>query len=118
MSDTASLTTADAEAFRERCREFLSEHAKPGARRDLAAARAFQAALADAGLAGLTYDTIPPSPWARGVRSVLEHDFRANPHGSTADRVREHYLAYHSAHGLVGCTGGPGCARPPAPASP
>ena len=65
MSDTATLTTADAEAFRERCREFLSEHAKPGARRDLEAARAFQAALAEAGLAGLTYDTefgAPVSP--------------------------------------------------------
>ena len=58
MSDTASLTTADAEAFRERCREFLREHAKPGARRDLAAARAFQAALSDAGLAGLTLSLI------------------------------------------------------------
>jgi len=69
MSDTASLTTADAEAFRERCREFLSEHAKPGARRDLAAARAFQAALADAGLAGLTYDTA-----YGGAGLTLEHE--------------------------------------------
>ncbi|MGA0356184.1 MAG: dehydrogenase [Acidimicrobiia bacterium] len=69
MSDTASLTTADAEAFRERCREFLSEHAKPGARRDLAAARAFQAALAEAGLAGLTYDTA-----YGGAGLTLEHE--------------------------------------------
>ena len=68
MSDTASLTTADAEAFRERCREFLREHAKPGARRDLAAARAFQAALAEAGLAGLTYDTA-----YGGAGLTLEH---------------------------------------------
>ena len=69
MSDTTSLTTADAEAFRERCREFLSEHAKPGARRDLAAARAFQAALAEAGLAGLTYDTA-----YGGAGLTLEHE--------------------------------------------
>ena len=69
MSDTASLTTADAEAFRERCREFLREHAKPGARRDLAAARAFQAALSDAGLAGLTYDTA-----YGGAGLTLEHE--------------------------------------------
>ena len=69
MSDTASLTTADAEAFRERCRQFLREHAKPGARRDLAAARAFQAALADAGLAGLTYDTA-----YGGAGLTLEHE--------------------------------------------
>jgi len=69
MSDTARLTTADAEAFRERCRQFLREHAKPGARRDLAAARAFQAALADAGLAGLTYDTA-----YGGAGLTLEHE--------------------------------------------
>jgi alkylation response protein AidB-like acyl-CoA dehydrogenase len=69
MSDTATLTTADAEAFRERCREFLSEHAKPGARRDLEAARAFQAALAEAGLAGLTYDTE-----FGGAGLTLEHE--------------------------------------------
>jgi alkylation response protein AidB-like acyl-CoA dehydrogenase len=69
MSDTATLTTADAEAFRERCREFLSEHAKPGARRDLEAARAFQAALAEAGLAGLTYDTK-----FGGAGLTLEHE--------------------------------------------
>jgi len=69
MSDTARLTTADAEAFRERCRQFLREHAKPGARRDLAAARAFQAALAEAGLAGLTYDTA-----YGGAGLTLEHE--------------------------------------------
>ena len=69
MSDTATLTKDDAEAFRERCRAFLSEHAKPGARRDLEAARSFQAALADAGLAGLTYDTE-----FGGAGLTLEHE--------------------------------------------
>jgi alkylation response protein AidB-like acyl-CoA dehydrogenase len=49
------LTAEEADAFRERCREFLREHAEPGARRNLDAAKAFQQALADAGLAGLAY---------------------------------------------------------------
>lgn len=53
--------------------------------------------------AALTYDTIPPSPWATTVKAVLEDLFRARPHASTAERVREHYLAYHSAHPLIGC---------------
>lgn len=65
--------------------------------------------------AGLTYATIPPSPWATTVKSVLEADFRANPRGSTADRVREHYLAYHSAHPYLGCRGFEACPLPPLP---
>jgi alkylation response protein AidB-like acyl-CoA dehydrogenase len=69
MSDTATLSKDEAEAFRERCRAFLNEHAKPGARRDLEAARSFQAALAEAGLAGLTYDTE-----FGGAGLTLEHE--------------------------------------------
>ena len=69
MSDTATLSKDEAEAFRERCRAFLSEHAKPGARRDLEAARSFQAALAEAGLAGLTYDAE-----FGGAGLTLEHE--------------------------------------------
>ncbi len=62
MSATATdaptaLTAEEADAFRARCREFLAAHARPGARRDLAAAKEFQGALADAGLAGLAYPT-------------------------------------------------------------
>ena len=53
--------------------------------------------------ATLTYDTIPPSPWATTVKAVLEGRFEAKPFGSTRDRVLEHYLAYHSAHPLIGC---------------
>jgi hypothetical protein len=53
--------------------------------------------------AGLTYETIPPSPWATTVKAVLEGQFHADPYGSSADRVREHYLAYHSAHPWIGC---------------
>jgi hypothetical protein len=60
--------------------------------------------------AGLTYETIPPSPWGRTVKSVLEVLFDENPHGSTADRVHEHYLAYASAHPLIGCTSFEACA--------
>ena len=55
----------DLEAFRQRCRAFLTEHATeaPSGRRDaadrgarsLAVAREFQRELTDAGLAGLTY---------------------------------------------------------------
>ncbi len=53
--------------------------------------------------AGLTYETIPPSPWATTVKAVLEGLFHAKPFGSTRDRVREHYLAYHAAHAQIGC---------------
>ena len=53
--------------------------------------------------AGLTYETIPPSPWARTVKAVLEGLFVENPSGSTADRVLEHYQAYRSAHPWIGC---------------
>ncbi|MEJ7800372.1 MAG: acyl-CoA dehydrogenase family protein [Ilumatobacter sp.] len=60
MTDTLTagmLPRDEADEFRYRCRAFLTEHAKPGARRNLDAAREFQGKLADAGLAGLAYDT-------------------------------------------------------------
>ena len=63
------LSKEEAAAFRDRCREFLREHATPGARRNLAAARQFQHALADAGLAGLTYATE-----YGGAGLTLEHE--------------------------------------------
>ncbi len=53
--------------------------------------------------AGLTYETIPPSPWATTVKAVLEGLFDTRPFGSTADRVLEHYLAYHASHAQIGC---------------
>jgi alkylation response protein AidB-like acyl-CoA dehydrogenase len=59
MTDTltpGTLARADADAFADRCREFLAVNAKPGGRRNLAAAREFQGKLAEAGLAGLSYD--------------------------------------------------------------
>jgi hypothetical protein len=70
--------------------------------------------------AGLTYETIPPSPWGRTVKAVLEGLFDRNPHASTADRVREHYLAYASAHPLIGCARFEDCPVElgPAPAAP
>lgn len=55
--------------------------------------------------AALTYDTIPPSAWATTVKAVLEDLFVAHPYGSASDRVREHYLSYHTAHPLIGCRG-------------
>ena len=64
--------------------------------------------------AGLTYATIPPSPWATTVKAVLEGDFEVNPHGATADRVREHYLAYHAAHAYLGCRDFAECPLPEA----
>jgi hypothetical protein len=53
--------------------------------------------------AGLTYETIPGSPWAYTVMAVLEELFNRKPHASTADRVLDHYLAYQSAHDRIGC---------------
>ena len=67
--------------------------------------------------ATLTYDTIPSSPWATTVKAVLEGRFEANPFASIGDRVREHYLAYHSAHPVIGCRRLDGCAAF-APAAP
>jgi alkylation response protein AidB-like acyl-CoA dehydrogenase len=49
------LTAELADAFRTRCHEFLKEHARSGSYRDLSAVKQFQGALAEAGLAGLTY---------------------------------------------------------------
>jgi len=53
--------------------------------------------------AGLTYETIPPSPWATTVKAVLEGLFHADPFVSSAARVREHYTAYHASHAQIGC---------------
>ncbi len=65
--------------------------------------------------AGVTYATIPDAPWARAVRSVLEHDFNRNPVASTQARVVEHYLAYHASHSRIGCRASADCPMPPAP---
>ncbi|MFP5322768.1 MAG: acyl-CoA dehydrogenase family protein [Acidimicrobiia bacterium] len=63
-ADTGTLTADEAAAFRQRCIDFLEVHATgiqlhgdpdPRAEKRLRAAQAFQQALADAGLAGLTY---------------------------------------------------------------
>ena len=64
--------------------------------------------------AGVTYTTIPASPWATTVKAVLEGDFAANPHGATADRVAEHYLAYQAAHPFLGCRDFSECPLPDA----
>ncbi len=54
-SESAALNPEDAEAFRARVSEFLAANTVEAGRRYLAAGRKFQAALHDAGLAGLTY---------------------------------------------------------------
>ncbi len=53
---TTTLSPEAAEAFRERCKAFLTEHAVADARRDIEGAKAFQGKLAEAGLAGLQYE--------------------------------------------------------------
>jgi len=83
MSETSTLTEADAQAFRERCRTFLDEHATgmpSGARaaddrgRSLVdAAKAFQMKLAEAGLAGLTF---PKEYGGQGLSRAHERIWR------------------------------------------
>ncbi len=64
-TDAPVLSPEEAEAFRERCRAFLTENATglniegedPRSDQSVAQAKAFQAKVAEAGLAGLMYDT-------------------------------------------------------------
>ncbi|NOY61774.1 MAG: hypothetical protein GXP10_01250 [Gammaproteobacteria bacterium] len=49
------------------------------------------------------YSAIPPTPWSTIVKGVLEEEFRAEPKASSAERVREHYLAFRSAHRYMKC---------------
>ncbi len=50
---------------------------------------------------GAMYALIPRTPWSTAVKSVLEHAFRAQPEASSAERVREHYLAFRAAQPLI-----------------
>ena len=76
--------------FRVKVRSFLSEHAPKRAARgddespafeaavaDLATQKAFQAALADAGLAGLTW----PAPWGQGLTPEHQRVFNEEAAG-------------------------------------
>jgi alkylation response protein AidB-like acyl-CoA dehydrogenase len=66
---STTLTADEADAFAERCRAFLNEHATGSATGNIAKARAFQSELAAAGLAGL--------PFAKeygGAGLTLEHE--------------------------------------------
>jgi alkylation response protein AidB-like acyl-CoA dehydrogenase len=65
----ATLSAEEAQAFAERCRQFLAANTAEGGRRNLRAGRVFQAALAEAGLAGLTY----PKEYG-GAGLTLEHE--------------------------------------------
>lgn len=50
-------------------------------------------------LAGaLLYPLIPGSPWATASKGTLEHAYRSNPSGSSADRLKDHYVAFINAH--------------------
>lgn len=51
------------------------------------------------------YPLIPHSPWSATVKGTLEELFRNMPEASTAIRVRDHYVAYHRAHPLIGSRG-------------
>lgn len=74
---TSALTPEEAQAFRQRCRDFLSEHATglkivgedPRSDQSLGQAREFQGKLAAAGLAGLIYPTA-----FGGAGLTQEHD--------------------------------------------
>ena len=66
--------------------------------------------------AGLTYETIPPSPWGRTVKAVLEVLFNEKPRASAAQRILDHYLAYRSAHALIGYRSFAECPTPFPPA--
>ena len=56
MTTDTKLNPEEAEAFADRCREFLEANTEYDlGRRNIAAGRKFQAALAEAGLAGLSY---------------------------------------------------------------
>jgi len=68
MTDT-KLSAEESAAFTARCHEFLTEHARPGKRRDIPAAKEFQGKLAEAGLAGLTF----PKEYG-GAGLTLEHE--------------------------------------------
>ena len=80
-ADTVELSAEEAEAFRVRCRAFLDEHATgieldgpdPRGEQSLAGARVFQQALADAGLAGLTY---PKAYGGQGLTQEHERIWR------------------------------------------
>jgi len=73
MNDT-KLSAEQSEAFAARCRQFLTEHAKPGQRRNIASAREFQGKLAEAGLAGLAY---PEQYGGAGLTSEHERIWRS-----------------------------------------
>lgn len=76
MSDT--LTPEAEQEFREKIRAFLSENTTPGGPTSMEATKKYQAALTEAGLAGLTYD----SKYG-GAGLTPEHDriFRAEAAG-------------------------------------
>jgi alkylation response protein AidB-like acyl-CoA dehydrogenase len=81
-TETTTTDATDLEAFRARCRAFLEQHATgglpareddPRGERSLAIAKTFQKALAEAGLAGLTY---PKEHGGQGLTAEHEKIWR------------------------------------------
>ncbi len=52
---------------------------------------------------GAMYAAIPSTPWSVAVKGTLEQAFRDKPKASSAQRVREHYLAFRSAQPRIRC---------------
>jgi len=88
--DSQTTETPELAEFRQKVRSFLSEHApKRSARKDddspafeatvadIPTQKAFQAALADAGLAGLTW----PKPWGQGLTPEHQRVFNEEAGG-------------------------------------
>jgi hypothetical protein len=59
---SSTLTAEAADAFRQRCHDFLSEHTGGGARRDVAGGKVFQQALAAPGSRSSTSGSTGRSP--------------------------------------------------------
>jgi len=53
--------------------------------------------------AGSIYSFIPNTPWSGAVKGTLEEAFNRHPNSTTANRIKEHYLAYHVAHKQIVC---------------
>ena len=52
---------------------------------------------------GVMYSAIPRTPWSVVVKGTLEQAFRDQPKASSAERAREHYLAFRMAQSLRCC---------------
>ena len=100
-SNTDTLDPAEAEAFRQRCVEFLKanatglpayDSAARGAE-SMAATRAFQKKAADAGLAGLTYDKAYGGAGLSRAHTTIWRDVYAGFPDMTGELTISHGMA-------------------------